>query len=296
MKKIFLLILIGICGSIYAQEFPVIKGEYFGQIPPGKKAVKFAPGIIALPNRSVVLIAFTPNGNECYFMCVIGDSSKIYYSKRINNIWTEQVEAPFSLGQNVVLSSLSTDGNKLFFETSKGIWKVERTKIGWGNPQLLPSPLSSDDHSYYETASGVAYFGSKRSVGLGKNLEIWRVSFKNGQYQKVENLGSIINCTKRNLTPCIAPDESYLIYTQSDGTYEHLFVSFNKGNNEWTEPVSLDKNGENINRRFQNRSTLSPYGKYLFFNMHVPSGDSEIYWVSTEIIDDIKKKVFNSKE
>lgn len=273
--------------------------DYFGQNPPGKKAIKFAPGIINIPNRSVIMIVFTPDGNECYFTCRIGDSTKIYYTKRVNNKWTEQMEASFSLGQNVVLSSLSADGNTLFYEMN-GVWKVERTKTGWGKPQLLPFPITSEDHSYSETFKGVAYFGSIRSGGLGKSLEIWRVAFKDGQYQKAENLGPIINCTKRNLTPCVAPDgsylRSYLIYTQSDGTYEHLCVSFKKGNNEWTKPVDMDSTGQNINQRFQNRPTLSPDGKYLFFNMHIPYGESELYWVSTEIINDIKKEVFNSKD
>jgi hypothetical protein len=290
MKKgLLLIILFLIIKSSFGQQFTEFKGDYLGQTPPGNKAVKFAPGIISLSNRHEILITFTPDGNECYIDCYIGDSSKIYYTKRVNNTWTEQVEAPFSLGQNVVLSSLSTNGNRLFFETFSGIWKVERTKSGWVKPQLLPLPITSDDHSYYETADGVAYFGSKRPGGLGKKLEIWRVSCKDDHYQKAENLGPIINCTKRNLTPCIAPDESYLIYTQSDGTYEHLYISFNKRNGEWTVPVNMDRNGENINRRFQNRPTLSPDGKYLFFNMHDPSTkEGDIYWVSTSIIDSLK--------
>lgn len=302
MKKILFLILIGFSSYFYAQnaqEFHVVKGEYFGQTPPGKKAIKFASGIISLPNRPAILVAFTPDGTECYFTCNIGDSSKIYFTKRVNNTWTEQVEAPFSLGQNVVLSSLSVDGNRLFFEKDNDIWKVERTAGGWGKPQHLPAPINStsDEHSYYETANGVVYFGSNRPGGLGKSLEIWRVSSQDDQYQKAENLGPIINWTRRNLTPCIAPDGSYLIYTQSNAWYEHLFISFNKGNNEWTIPVNIDRYDEGINKHYQNRPTLSPDGKYLFFNMHDPDTNEgcEIYWVSTEIIDDIKKEVFNSR-
>ncbi|MFC0875792.1 hypothetical protein ACE01N_04315 [Saccharicrinis sp. FJH2] len=59
----------------------------------------------------------------------------------------------------------------------------------------------------------------------------------------------------------------------------------------------MDKGESNINTRFQTRPTLSPDGKYLFFNKHIPNrkNSSDIYWISTEIIDDIKKEVFNVK-
>lgn len=273
--------------------------DYFGQPPPGNKAVMFAPGIISLPERSEFNVAFSPDSNECYFTICIGNSEKIYYTKRVNNTWTEQKEAPFSVNQNVSLSNLSADGNKLYFEKDNDIWKVERTAGRWGEPQRLPSPINSpsNDHSYSETTDGVVYIGSDRPGGLGKYLEIWRIPIIDGQYQKAKNLGPIINSTLRNLTPCIAPDGSYIIFTQSNTRYEHLCISFNKGNNEWTEPVDMDKSGAGINKLFQNRPTLSPNGKYLFYNCHNPDFDNipDIYWVSTKVIDVIKKEIFNSK-
>ncbi len=266
--------------------------DYLGQTPPGNKAAKFAPDIISLTNRIEDNIAFTPDGNECYFTVSEyvnnGFTSKIYCKKLVNNTWTEHVEAPFSVNKNVVLSSLSVDGNKLYFETDNSIWKVERTEGGWGEPQRLPS--TSGDHSYCETADGTVYFGSNRPDGLGKMLEIWRILPSSDQ---AENLGPVINSTLRNLTPCVAPDGSFIIFTQSNTMYEHLCISFNKGNNEWTKPLNMDRSGAGINSNntlFQSRPSLSPDGKYLFYNSHVPYENiSDIYWVSTSIIDTLKK-------
>ena len=65
----------------FSQQFTDLHGDYFGQPPPGKKAVKFAPDIIQLPDSYVEIVTFTPDGSECYFTCCIGNSHKIYYTK-----------------------------------------------------------------------------------------------------------------------------------------------------------------------------------------------------------------------
>ena len=48
--------------------------------------------------------------------------------------------------------------------------------------------------------------------------------------------------------------------------------------------------GINLKNTASGDASLSPDGRFLFFSR---SGD--IYWVSTKIIDDIKKGVFNTK-
>jgi uncharacterized protein (TIGR02145 family) len=268
---------------------------YFGQTPPGDSAEIFAPDIISLPDRCEYGIAFSPDGNECYINCSIGDSSKIYYTKRVNNTWTKQTESQFSVNQNVSLCSLSADGNKLYFEKDNDIWKVERTIGGWGEPQRLPLPINSNstDGFYTETADSVVYIHSNRPGGFG-DYDIWRIRHLSDQ---AENIGPIINSTSIEATPCIAPDGSYLIFAQN-GNYMHLFISFNKGNDEWTIPLDMNRSGADINILGQNSPTLSPDGKYLFFNRHdqPASGNiADIFWVSTNIIDTLKKIAFAPK-
>jgi Tol biopolymer transport system component len=273
-------------------------GEYFGQTPPGDKAVIFAPGIISQSNRMEFNIAFTPDGNECYFM--IGEFinndflSKIYYSKRVNNTWTEKVEAPFSVNQNVSLSRLSADGNRLYFDKDNDIWMVERAAGGWGEPQRLPLPINSSsvDGGYSETADGVVYIYSNRPGGLSQYYDIWRIRPSSNQ---AENLGPIINSKIAQSSPCIAPDGSYLIFGQIINDRPYLVISFNKGNDGWTVPMDMDRSGAGINILNQDSPTLSPDGKYLFFNRHTGypyTNASDIYWVSTHIIEGLKEIAF----
>ena len=100
-------------------------------------------------------------------------------------------------------------------------------------------------------------------------------------------------------------------YDQDDGFGGFdLYASFNNGNNSWTKPVNL---GEKINTEANEHfATLSPDGKYLFFvsdrvadkykskdslspeelkkmEKSPQNGNSDIYWVSLDILKELKK-------
>jgi Tol biopolymer transport system component len=268
-----------------------VDSMYFGQTPPGDTAVIFAPGIISLTNRLEGKIIFSPDGNECYFDVSINGSDKIYYTKRLKNSWTEQAEAPFSKNYNTCFPFFSADGNRLYFnyynDIMDDIWMVERTAGEWGDPQCLPLPInsSSADESYTETNDGLVYFWSQRPGGFGS--DIW---FKRPSSNQAENLGPPVNSTSTALDPCISPDGSYLIFKSYRSNKYGFYISFNTGNNVWTEPVNMEKNGAGINISGEISPSLSPDGKYLFFARHNAAGKtSDIYWVSTSIIDTLRK-------
>jgi len=266
--------------------------KYFGQTPPGDKAVKFAPDIISLPDRMEYKVAFSPDGKECFINVGEGTGYKVYSTKRVNNSWTEQTVAPFSANQSTEFSSFSVDGNKVFFEIAEDIWISERTNTGWNEAQKLSSPVNTLSHEsgYSETADSTIYFTSDRPGSIispfYKNLDIWTINKTTNQ---AENLGNIINSSTWDVTSCIAPDGSYLIYTKGDGTTMGLFISFKKEDSSWTTPLNMDKSGTKINilNLNQNSPSLSPDGKYLFFNRH-DQNSADIYWVSTSIIDTLK--------
>ena len=267
--------------------------EYFGQTPPGIKAEIFMPNVISLPDRGEYSIAFSSDGNECYISCYQKNSRSIYYTKRMKNKWKKQSEVIFSENKKYDLSGLSADGDKIFLENDNDIWKAERKDGLWSEPKRLPSPVNSgsNDHGYSITSDGIIYISSSRPNGSGNSFEIWRILPSS---DKAESLGTVVNSTLRNLTPCIARDGSYIIFTQSDTSYEHLCISFYKEDSQWTEPVNMDIAGASINiSTYQNRPTLSPDGKFLFFNSHDSdnAGISDIYWVSTEAIENIRKEI-----
>ena len=300
MKTIILSTILSLFVNIrLTQTIP--DGSYFGQTLPGDSAVIFDPEIMSLPDADhhIGKVVFSPDGKECY-ITVWGknfSTAKIYYSKREGSIWSQKVEAPFSIGYYTDGTFFSKDGNKLFFNRGAipKIWMVQRTSQGWSDPKKLPSPINSDslhwDYDYSETADGTGYFCSDRPGGQGHDL--WRTQRIQGQLLQIENLGTIVNSAVSDFNSLIAPDESYLIFSsERPGGYGYsdLYVTFNTGNGNWTKPVTMERNGAGINIKNTGSSNpaLSPDGRFFFFTM---KGD--VYWISTKIINDIKKEVFN---
>ncbi len=303
MKKILFIIVITVLVQTGNAQTASI--DYFGQTPPGDTAVIFAPEIISLPDAWEKKITFSPDGNECYFdIASSGDSSKIYYKKRVYNTWTERVEAPFSATRNVSDPFFSNDGKRLYFTNNYHIYFIERTTGEWGEPQLLPSPINSTsfDWGYTETTDGTAYVTSARSGGIGDPMhgDIWCIPYNSSQ---AVNLGSVVNSAMQDANPCIAPDGSFLIFNTNghSNCWNDLFITFNKGNKGWTAPLEMNSCGAkiNIHTQVQFSPSLSPDGKFLFFS-RVPANPistdpMDIYWVSTHVIVGLKKYVFAPK-
>lgn len=280
--------------------------DYFGQTPPGDSAVVFAPGIISLPNRNEQNIVFSPDGKECLFGEWAADYSyaKIYTLSYIDQKWTTPVEASFSKGHFTSGVFFSAGGKRLYFHYANytgaepyDIYMVQQTVHGWSEPIHPSSPVNSDsrDGCYSETSDGIAYFASNRPGGFDNKGDIWRVRQLPGQPVIAENLGATVNSAAWDWGPCIAPDESFLIYTsERPGGYGYsdLYIAFKKEDGNWTNPVNMERNGRGINLKNTGTgsATLSPDGRFLFFSR---SGD--IYWISAKIIDDLKKEVFTSK-
>jgi hypothetical protein len=300
MKKflfIFMATFIVISGCVQAESI-----NYFGQSPPGDSAIIFAPGIVSRSDRQEYSFCFSPMGDKCYFTAFGSDDvSKIYFAEYIENSWTKESAVPFSGNQNTELSSVSADGNKIYFSKDGDIWMVERKDDKWGEPKRLPSPINTDyiDAFYNETNNKIVYIYSNRPGINGENLDIWRITSGNDSSLMVENLSPIINSSNLQVTPCIATDESFLIFSQPIDYWFRLFISFKKDNGEWTPPVDMNITGAGINILSQNCPTLSPEGKYLFFNRHdrTESGNvSDIYWISTAVIDNIKNAVLKGTD
>lgn len=303
--KITLLFIVMYSAAVIAQNKSI---DYFGQTPPGDSAVIFAPGIISLPDRLEGKVAFSPDGSEFYFT-VWGprfSSCKIYHTSLINSKWTEPVEASFSVGHYCGEPFVSADGNRIYFDYSSkekptNIWLVQRTPEGWSDPQELPSPFNSErrDANYSESNKGTVYFTSNRANGLDERGDIWCLK-KLSNDITAENLGLAINSISWDAGGYIAPDESYIIFTSErpgGHGYTDLYISFQKEDGRWTEAMNIETNGSgiNIDDKYSGATdpVLSPDGKFLFFNRHSKTANGEIsdvYWISTKIIDDIKKQ------
>jgi WD40-like Beta Propeller Repeat len=277
--------------SAAAKPAEAVKGPYFGQKPPGKTPEMFAPGILSLANRMEARVAFSPDGNECFFTVphdFAFSSVQMYYTKRIDNVWTSQVPAPFSLpGYSYAQPFFSADGNRLYFSSNKngtlGIWVVARTSQGWGDPQALPSPVSSiNAGEYSRAADGTAYFESDRPGGMGL-VDVWRARPEQpGQPLLVENLGAPINTSTYDSDPFISSDGRYLIYSSTrSGRDADLYVALANGNGGWTAPVNMNEYRPGTNTSaIEYGPSLSPDERHLFFVRLDPRAQQcDVYWV-----------------
>jgi len=297
LKLVFGLILIAILESFHSSKQVI---DYFGQIPPDKTPKIFAPQIICLDNRFESRGTFSPDGKAFYFTVVNNDftSQKIFFTENKSGKWSMPDTASFSKKFNNHEPFFSNDGKKLYFSSDRGkdtlqnrkdLFVTERRHGTWSEPTKLNKPINSDYSELFfdQSKNGTIYFTSNRPGGIGK-WDIYFVKSNKGKYDKLENIGSPINKLYA-WDPCIAPDESYLIfgagrqdgYGQSD-----LYISF-KRNGLWTEPKNL---GNKINTKANEFGPfLSPDNKYLFFCRH-DGAKGDIYWVDLDIINDYRDK------
>ncbi len=284
-------------------DFPVLKGPYLGQKPPGVTPEVFAPGIIST-DANEGCCCFSKDGQLFLFARAGSSLPGILMMEQIDGTWTKPRLASFSAGKYDWDFMLSPDSKTVFVSSGrplkKGglpqkdyrIWISEQIKNGWSEPRLLPFPVNTGEHDSYPsvTEDGTLYFFSARKGGIGER-NIYKSLRINKKYPKVEILGSPINTKHQELDPFIAPDESYLIFCSGKpGGFgkADIYISFRKRDGSWMEPVNM---GDKINSSY---SEYIPYltldGKYFFFTSNKP-GNREIYWVDAKVIEVLKPKV-----
>ena len=319
------IVLLVFTGCAKQDDFPVLKGPYLGQTPPGMKAEIFAPGIISTGFNEHG-ISFTPDGKELYFRILGPPHGAIYCMKEINGKWIKPKIAPF-LGKYDAKSSLAPDGNKIVFSTGQPkskngkqmdhweIWVVERGDDGWSEPVNIGLKSDYDVACPSIANSGnIYYYSESISDGFGYG-DIYMSKYKDGKYSEPINLGNPINTEFWENDPHISPDESYIIF-QSDRGGNHafgdLFISFKDNRGLWIEPINM---GDNVNSPSSGEGCpwVTPDGKYLFYSgmrydykhdseeplayetkmliLNSPgNGSEDIFWVDAKIIEELKPK------
>jgi len=277
---------------------------YFGQKPPGDTPVIFAPGIVSVDTTiEHGAPTFSPDGNEVFWQSNYRQSEKetqifCMTIRRNNNKWTAPEISPYGNGP-----VFSPDGKRLYFNSKeeKGtISYIEKEGNKWSDPKNLGLIARFPDlkfaYNLSFTDNGTLYFlGYAEELVTMNKYGIYRSELIDGVYAKPELLPSNINSEEGllNWTPFIAPDESYLLFSSSRNTSETDYGDIYDSEGNWTDPVNL---GSQINSERQERfPSVSPDGKYLFFTRWIVSGNEDVMWVSTRIIDDLKEQVFNPK-
>ena len=307
--------------------FPELRGPYLGQEPPGLEPQIFAPGIVStgLATRDVAMM---PDGSEIYFGVTVGGRSLIMMTKDVDGQWTEPEVAPFSGRYLDLEPAISPDGQRFFFLSTRpqagqeeksgwvyqDIWVMDRENDGWSEPYNLGPPVNSDAPEYFPsvTEDGTLYFTRE---GEGQVSSTYRSRFVDGVYIEPELLGPEVNCGSNRFNVFVAPDESFAIVPavgREDGLGGvDYYVVFRSDDDTWSEPINM---GDAINQPTGREwsASLSPDGKYLFFmtSRTDPSADlpltgrsisdllaastqpglgsSDIWWVSTDIIERLR--------
>jgi len=305
-KAIFIGVLLSliIVFSSHAQkgEFPVLKGLYLGQEPPGMIPKIFAPGIIST-DISEGCSGWGNNMEYFIFQRWISGKSSLYIMNQINGVWSEPVLLHFVDQYKVGDFTIAPDGITMVFASnilieeigSEGeggnIWIVKKTGTGWTDPKHVGLEINTKHHDSYPclTTNGNLYFFSRRPGGYGDS-DLYMSEFIDGKYQTPVNLGPKLNTKYHEWDTYTAPDESYMIYcSMMPGGLgdDDLYVTFKKDDGSWSKPVHM---GNKINSdKSENRPYVTPDGKYFFYTS-TERGNRDIYWVDAKIIEKVKPK------
>ncbi|MFC2151984.1 TolB family protein [Bacteroidota bacterium] len=325
MKKIIIILLFVIPVIAAAQ----VKIDYPGDIEPKDSALLFAPELIntGLFTRD---FSMSPDGKEIYFSIMAGRSAVIMVSKFEHEKWQEPEIASFSGADFFDFEPhISADGNKIYFLTTRpsegqeaklgwqnqNIFVVDRTEQGWSEPYDIGAPVNTVNNEFYPslTNDGKIYFN--HSIEF-TDVAIYCSEYKNEEFLEPQKLTFKNDSNLLLYNATVSRDEDFILACGSiKGTRKpaRYYAAFNLGNNNWSDLYDLtDYLGYEGGRAAS--ISISPDGKYIFFsaivnneqltkvypgmtisdiiekNMKPQSGSSNIYWISSDFINEVKSK------
>jgi len=327
---VLLIISISCTQEVKQNESKIYSGDYLGQTDPGTEPELFAPGFISTPlyTRDISMM---PGGNEIYFCVSALGYNLIYYTKQTEGIWTDPQPASFITEFEYMYYEphITHDGKKMFFlstlpdadsiQGDQDIWVVDRVGDSWSNPYNLGTPVNTAGGEYFPsvTVDGTLYF-TRQPEGDRANY-IFRSKIVDGKYAEPEKLGPEVNCGTARYNAYIDREERFIIVPavgmeDSFGGTDYYIV-FRNESDKWSQPINMgNKLNTAGNREYS--PFISPDNKYLFFmssrtnnnidfNTKIPSfknlvaafqnsgnGNSDIYWISAEFINNLKPDGF----
>jgi hypothetical protein len=257
------------------KDFPVLKGPYLGQKPPGDSPLLFAPGIVST-GEDEYAFEISCSGNEMLF---VRKNRIMLVGKNVDGTWNKPIVAPFSGEFTDDEPFFSPSGQEIYFMSRRpssnskypsNLWVTQKKEDKWMKPIQLntitpPKPLH---------APSMADNGNIYEDGIIKYRRF------DGKYSTAEKVVSL-----KGMSPFISPDESYIIYAAriSGKRDSDLYISFRNSDGTWSNGVSL---GSEINSLANEANAFVTADRmYLFF-----SRKFDIYWVDARVIKELKPK------
>ena len=225
---------------------------------------------------------------------------------------------------------VSPDGNQILFLSTRpkvgqepqpgwtyqNVFVTNRTENGWSEPFEIGAPINTNDNEFYPslTSSGNLYYN--HSVEFA-DVALYCSQKINNEFSIPEKLSFKNDSNLLLFNATVSRDDSYILTCGSSKTVRNqtkYYVAFNLGNNTWSDLVDLTNYLGYEGGRAASIS-LSPNGKYIFFstvvldpnisavypgmgiseiinNRNKPqSGSSNIYWISSDFIEDLRKEI-----
>ena len=136
--------------------FPVLKGPYLGQKPPGDVPELFAPGIITTSSDEAYP-SFTRDGRAFHYKC--RDKGGWLYMEDDGGRWSDPQIVPFSQAYAFGEAMIMPDGKTLLFCTQVGmkeseapesynLWRMDKNNGRW----QIPTPFGIQINTAYHEA------------------------------------------------------------------------------------------------------------------------------------------------
>lgn len=279
MKIIFLTLLFNLvlCAFAFSQSTLDIDLK-----TPPESIKLFCPGHVstALNERD---FALSPAGNEIFFTISTprsGFQTIVSCRKLRDGLWSAPEVVSFAGNFSDLEPVLTHDGQTMFFASNRpiegsepkdfDIWKVTRTKQGWGIPVNLGPPINTSADEFYPslTTKGNLYFTAQYETGVGKE-DIYVSEYRDGAYQQPQPLDSAVNSKFYEFNAFVAADESFILFTsygrKDDAGGGDLYMSVKDEKGKW-------KPAENLKAINSRQLDYCPY----------VSADSKILFLTSE--------------
>ena len=275
--------------------------KYLEQEPPSLTPEVFAPGLISKKTESEFGSVFNKDATTFFYGVDKDGITEIRFSVLTGNTWSKPRTILSNEEYGFNDPFLSPDEKRLYFISERAldglgakqdhdIWYVEKQGDRWSEPINAGPNINSSRNEYYMsfTQTGTMYFSSnKRIVGEEQsNFDIYYAKSVDGEFQEAVKLSDSINTAHYEADVFVDPDEAYMIFCarRPEGLGRgDLYISFKSTDGTWTRSINM---GDAINTA---KHELCPFvskdGKYLFY-----TSDQDIYWVSTKVIDALRKE------
>ena len=288
----------------FASIYAIAQPAYFGEQPSAGTATVFAKNIISSELYEHSAPAFSPDGKTVLWTIVeMHKPARIMEITMNGNKWSAPHQPSFAdTAHDDFYPFFSYNGNQLIFSSRRpmpdgaapkdiALWIVERKDNKWGKPVPFDTTVSKGfEYAHALSKKGNIFFSVREVIDGGGSWKICYATFNDGKYSTPLPLNSSINDGSYVDGPFIAPDESYLIFeSDRDGGLGSidLYICFKNKQGEWDAPKNM---GAKINSTAAERfAGLSPDGKYFFFGSNRSSELPDIYWISSDVITELKK-------